>query len=784
MRFQSSGALASLLLFSRVAMGAALAAPANLNATLPVEDLDDDTCDPDLDPVEETVTATVVPITASAAVPSATGAASNPGAAPPAPIANGSLPTPASEQLTTLTVLSTQVRTVISCAPTVTNCPADASSLSDLASTAPDQVSTVLVTDVVQLATTICPVTAAESVSSSVISVAATGGITGTTITATQDLPGALPTDAQSPSGTGAVPAAQPSGEAATPPELPDALPSGSAVVPPQESSSPETGASQAPPAPTGALPPPPSNSTGVKPFPIGNSSIASVQEVTSTVYATNLYTVTSCAPSITNCPAGSSVATEIVPVSTTVLTTTLASSELASLSSVAAITGGAPKPTPVGEQTTLTVQVTHLHTVISCAPTVSNCPAATATKEIADAISSHGSSAVQPVIVTSIVGETTTICPVTEASAISSEVGASMSSAVKTTTVSGSASFFIPSATSVQTAVVSKTSVLTTATSAVQFVTVTLGDGLESTSTQTVEQPQTVTTVVQEGASASSSVAAVAESSSTAVIVSVSPVVSVITITLGGGFERTSTSSFQESSTITTVVAATPTTPLAENPAAETPAAETPEQQTIHTTILSTTVVQVPSVVTVTVSGIAQESSTVVESTSVHTSIVEPSPAVSNVVSTIYETITSQIPVETILTVTLGDQILTSTISTAAAIQTPETTAPAQVSTVYVTVGSGSDTSVMTSTFTASEVVAKDTQTLTLTGSAGIVSTYTLTISQATTVTQEAPKPTNQGNVPSACVPSTVTLVSVSTLCARSGNACATATNLPLARF
>lgn len=381
MRFQSAGALASLLLFSRVVVGAALADPANVNATLPVED--DDTCDPDLEPEEETVTATVVPITSAAAVPSATGVASNAESAPPAPIANGTVPTPASEQLTTLTVLSTQVRTVISCAPTVTNCPADSSSLSELASTAPEQVSTVLVTDVVQLATTICPVTAAESVSSSVISVAATGGITGTTITASQDLPGALPTDAPSPSGTGAVPVPQPSGGAATS-KLPGALPSESAAVPPessaavppesaaeapsgsavppQESSSPETGASQAPPAPTGALPQPPSNSTGVKPFPIGNSSIPSVQEVTSTVYATNLYTVTSCAASITNCPAGSSVATEIVPVSTTVLTSTLASSELASLSSVAAITG-APEntPAPVGEQTTLTVQVTHV---------------------------------------------------------------------------------------------------------------------------------------------------------------------------------------------------------------------------------------------------------------------------------------------------------------------------------------------------------------------------------------------------------------------------------------
>lgn len=35
----------------------------------------------------------------------------------------------------------------------------------------------------------------------------------------------------------------------------------------------------------------------------------------------------------------------------------------------------------------------------------------------------------------TSIVGQTTTVCPVTEASAVSSQVGASLSSAVVTTT-------------------------------------------------------------------------------------------------------------------------------------------------------------------------------------------------------------------------------------------------------------------------------------------------------------------------------------------------------------
>lgn len=105
----------------------------------------------------------------------------------------------AGEQLTTLTVLTTSVRTVISCAATVTDCPANSASLTNLASVAPEQVSTVLVTDVIQLATTICPVTAASGISSSVISVAATGGITGTTITGTT--PGAIPVATPAPTG-------------------------------------------------------------------------------------------------------------------------------------------------------------------------------------------------------------------------------------------------------------------------------------------------------------------------------------------------------------------------------------------------------------------------------------------------------------------------------------------------------------------------------------------------------------------------------------------------------
>lgn len=126
------------------------------------------------------------------------------------------------EELTTLTVQQTSIRTIISCAPTVTDCPANSASLTQLASTAPEQVSTVLVTDVIQLATTICPVTAASGISSSVISVAATGGITGTTITGTT--PGAIPAVTPAPTGpfgNGTIPTAavtNVSPEASSPP--------------------------------------------------------------------------------------------------------------------------------------------------------------------------------------------------------------------------------------------------------------------------------------------------------------------------------------------------------------------------------------------------------------------------------------------------------------------------------------------------------------------------------------------------------------------------------------
>jgi hypothetical protein len=82
---------------------------------------------------------------------------------------------------TTLTVIATQTSTVISCAPTVTNCPADES---DVATLPEADKTTFVVTNTVILTETICPVSEAPQISASVIEEASSGLITGSTITA------------------------------------------------------------------------------------------------------------------------------------------------------------------------------------------------------------------------------------------------------------------------------------------------------------------------------------------------------------------------------------------------------------------------------------------------------------------------------------------------------------------------------------------------------------------------------------------------------------------------
>lgn len=91
----------------------------------------------------------------------------------------------------------------------------------------------------------------------------------------------------------------------------------------------------------------------------------------TSTVYTTSTYTITSCAPSVTDCAKGR-VVTETIPLYTTVCPV--------------AETALPAKPTTTGgtaARTTSTVYTTKTYTITSCAPYVTNCPVGKVTTEV-----------------------------------------------------------------------------------------------------------------------------------------------------------------------------------------------------------------------------------------------------------------------------------------------------------------------------------------------------------------------------------------------------------------
>ncbi|KAJ5933675.1 hypothetical protein N7454_006004 [Penicillium verhagenii] len=228
-------------------------------------------------------------------------------------------PTTASGQFTTSTIVTTQVRTITSCAASVTDCPAR------------DR-STFLTTETVVVGTTICPVTATET-------------------------------------GVGA------GGNIAT------------MTAPPAQASS--------------------------------------LQMTTSTVFTTQLRTVTACPEWVTDCPASektSYVTTETVEVYTTICPVT------ATETGAGATETAASSPAPTGQtsslpMTTSTVFTTQLRTVTACPASVTDCPASEKTTYVT----------------TETVEAYTTVCPVTAA-----ETG---SSAVQTSLVSGneSPSFTLP---------------------------------------------------------------------------------------------------------------------------------------------------------------------------------------------------------------------------------------------------------------------------------------------------------------------------------------------------
>ncbi|TDZ17483.1 hypothetical protein Cob_v009666 [Colletotrichum orbiculare MAFF 240422] len=108
---------------------------------------------------------------------------------------NSTVPVSAPAGYTTLTVEITEIATVTSCAPTVTDCPARSANASAT------DLSTYIVTNVVVLTETICPVTEADKISKSLVDQHSTGGLTGSTRTA----PVGAPTPS-APAPGGAVP--------------------------------------------------------------------------------------------------------------------------------------------------------------------------------------------------------------------------------------------------------------------------------------------------------------------------------------------------------------------------------------------------------------------------------------------------------------------------------------------------------------------------------------------------------------------------------------------------
>ncbi|KAI1662647.1 glycoside hydrolase family 16 protein [Daldinia decipiens] len=116
------------------------------------------------------------------------------------------------------------------------------------------------------------------------------------------------------------------------------------------------------------------SSSSVVSPTVSVSVTTTEQEMTTSTIYSTDIHTVTSCASTVTDCPAGSYVTTKIISVGTTVCPVTKSE-------------GSKTEPTPTSsapaEYTTSVVEVTNTYTVTSCAATVTNCPVGAVTSEV-----------------------------------------------------------------------------------------------------------------------------------------------------------------------------------------------------------------------------------------------------------------------------------------------------------------------------------------------------------------------------------------------------------------
>ncbi|TGJ78663.1 hypothetical protein E0Z10_g10105 [Xylaria hypoxylon] len=221
-------------------------------------------------------------------------------------------------QLTTSTVYSTNIYTITSCAPTVTNCPAQLGQVT---------------TELVSLYTTICPVeqgvttslqgtsvrtspssnTPLNSSVSSAIVLTTSTAYTSSVYTISSCAPGAIECSSNIGSVTTELVALYttvcPVKEIPTESSLPSTDFSTSA-----------TGIGSISSAVTGASSTLAELSSTSSPLATPSSAPAAPVYTTSTVYSTNIYTITACASDVTNCPGVLGVVTtEIVAVSTTV---------------------------------------------------------------------------------------------------------------------------------------------------------------------------------------------------------------------------------------------------------------------------------------------------------------------------------------------------------------------------------------------------------------------------------------------------------------------------------
>ncbi|KAF7926590.1 hypothetical protein EAE99_005785 [Botrytis elliptica] len=101
------------------------------------------------------------------------------------------------------------------------------------------------------------------------------------------------------------------------------------------------------------------------------------VQYTTSTAYVTSVYTITSCAATVTDCPGRiGSVTTETISSYTTVCPVTETSGNSGLVSSTSSSAGVPVPTTAITSYGTSTVYQTSVYTIISCAPSVTDCPA------------------------------------------------------------------------------------------------------------------------------------------------------------------------------------------------------------------------------------------------------------------------------------------------------------------------------------------------------------------------------------------------------------------------